>query len=206
MSGQSKEHQSQGYSPSGFCLKKKKQISTYTLNQYDLGMWNVVLSSKGTSIGVPGSERHFSSVTQLCLTICYPMDCSRTCFPVHHQLLELAQTHVHRVDDATEPSHPPSSPSPPAFNLSQHQGFFKWVSSSHQVAKVLELQLQHQSFQWIFRTDLLQDGLVWSPCSPRDSQKSSPMPLFKNINSSALSFLYGPTLTSIQDWKNRSFN
>ena len=94
-------------------FKKKNQISTYTLNQYDLGMWNVVLSSKGTSIGVPGSERHFSSVTQLCLTICYPMDCSRPCFPVHHQLLELAQTHAHRVDDATEPSHPPSSPSPP---------------------------------------------------------------------------------------------
>ena len=72
-----------------------------------------------------------------------------------HCLPELAQTHVHRVGDAIQPSHPLPSPSPFAFNLSQHQGLFQWVSSSHQVAKVLELQLQHQSFQWIFRTDLL---------------------------------------------------
>ena len=73
----------------------------------------------------------------------------------------------------TQPSHPLSSPSSPAFNLSQHQGLFKWVSSSHQVAEVLEFQLQHQSFQWIFRTDFLQDGLVGSPCSPRDSEVSN---------------------------------
>ena len=95
------------------------------------------------------------------------MGCSRPSFPVHYQLLELTQIHVHWVSDAIQPSHPLSSPSPPAFNLSQHQGLFKWVSSSHQVAKVLELQLQHQCFQWIFRTDFLQDGLVGSPCSPR---------------------------------------
>ena len=81
-----------------------------------------------------------------------PMDCSTPGFPVHHQLPELAQTHVHGVDDAIEPSHPLAPPSPPAFNFSQHQSLFQWVSSSHQVAKVLELQLQHQSFQWIFRT------------------------------------------------------
>ena len=100
-----------------------------------------------------------------------------------------------------------SSPSPPAFNLSQHQDLFKWVSSSHQVAKVLEFQLQHQSFQWIFRTDFLYDGLVGYPCSPRDSQESSPAPPFKSINSSALLFLYSPTLTSTHDyWKNHSFN
>ena len=73
-------------------------------------------------------------------------------------------THVHWVGDAIQPSHPLSSPSPPAFNLSQHQGLFQWVSSSHQVAKGLEFQLQHQSFQCIFRTDFLQDWLVWSPC------------------------------------------
>ena len=73
-----------------------------------------------------------------------------------------------QVSDAIQPSHPLSSPSPPTFNLSQHQGLFKWLSSSHQVAKVLELQLQHQSFQWTLRTDLLSDGLVGSPCSPRD--------------------------------------
>ena len=74
--------------------------------------------------------------------------------PVHCQLLEFTQTHVHRVGDAIQPSHPLSSPSP-AFHLSQHQGLFQWVSSWHQVAKALELQLQHQSFQWRFRTDFL---------------------------------------------------
>ena len=93
-----------------------------------------------------------------------------------------------------------SSPSPPALNLPQHQGLFKWVSSSHQMAKVLEFQLQYQSFQWTPRADLLYDGLVGSPWSPRDSQESSPTPQFKSINSSALSFLHSPTLTSIHDY------
>ena len=130
------------------------------------------------------------------------MDCSTPGFPVHHQHLELAQTYVHWVGDAIQPSHPLSSPSPPGFSLYQHQGLFKWVTSSHQVAKVLEFQLKHQSFQWTPRTDLLYDGLLGSPCSPRDSQASSPMPQFKSINSSVLSFLHSPTLTSIHDhWK-----
>ena len=75
-----------------------------------------------------------------------PMNCSTAGIPVHHQLPELTQTHVHWVSDAIQPSHPLSSPSPPTFNLSQHQGLFKWVSCLHQVAKVLEFQLQHQSF------------------------------------------------------------
>ena len=75
--------------------------------------------------------------------------------PVHHQLPEFTQIHVHWVGDAIQPSHPLLSPSPPAFNLSQHQGLFKWVSSLHQVAKVLEFQLQHHSLQWIFRTDFI---------------------------------------------------
>ena len=97
----------------------------------------------------------FSSVTQSCLTLCDPMDCSLPGFPVHHQLPELAQTHVHRVGDAIQSSHPLLSPSPPVFNLSQHQGLFQWVNSLHQVVKVLELQLQHQSFRWTFRTDFL---------------------------------------------------
>ena len=105
----------------------------------------------------------FSSVAQSCLTLCDPMDYSTEGFPVHHQILEFAQTHVHRVGDAIQPSNPLSSPSPPAFNLSQHQGLFQWVDSSYQVAKVLEFQLQHQSFQRIFRTDLVYDGLVGSP-------------------------------------------
>ena len=97
----------------------------------------------------------FSSVTQSYLTLCDPMNCSTPGFPVHHQLLESTQTHVHRVGDGIQPSHPLSSLSPPALNLSQNQGLFKWVSSLHQVAKVLEFQLQHQSFQWTPRTDLL---------------------------------------------------
>ena len=89
----------------------------------------------------------FSSVAQSCPTLCNPMDCSRPGLPVHHQLPEFTQTHVHWVSDAIQPSHPLLSPSPPTLNLSQHQGLFKWVNSLHQVAKVLELQLQHQSFQ-----------------------------------------------------------
>ena len=95
--------------------------------------------------------------SQSCPTLCDPMDYSKPGFPVHHQLLELTQTHIHWFSDAIQPSHPLSSPSPPAFNLSQHQGLFQWVSSLHQVAKVLELQLQHQSFQWIFRTVYIWD-------------------------------------------------
>ena len=101
------------------------------------------------------SSVQFSSAAQLCLTLCDPMDCSTPGFPVHHQLQELSQIHVHQVSDAIQPSHPLSSPSPPAFNLSQHHGLFQWVSSSHQVAKVLDFQLQHQSFQRIFRTEFL---------------------------------------------------
>ena len=88
---------------------------------------------------------------QSCPTLCNPMDCSMPGLPVHHWLPEFTQTHVHQVGEAIPPSHPLSSPSPPAFNLSQHQGLFQWVSSSHQVAKVLGFQLQHQSFQWIFK-------------------------------------------------------
>ena len=97
------------------------------------------------------------SVVQSYPTLCNSMDCSTPGFPVLHHLPEFAQTYVHWVSDAIQPSHPLSSPSPPAFNLSQHQGLFKWVGSSHQMAKALELQLQHQSFQWIFRFDFLRD-------------------------------------------------
>ena len=142
----------------------------------------------------------FSSVTQSCPTLCDPMECSTPGFPVHHQLLEIAQIHVYRVSDAIQPSDPLSSPSPPAFSLSQHHGLFQWVSSPHQVAKVLEFQLQHQSFQWMFKTDFFWDGLVGSPCNLRDSQESSLTPQLKRIKSSALSFLYSPTLTS---WSGR---
>ena len=100
------------------------------------------------------SSVQLRSVAQLCPTLCNPMDRSMPGLPVHHQLPEFTQTHVRWVGDAIQPSHPLSSPSP-AFNLSQHQGLFKWVSSLHQVAKVLEFQLQHQCFQWTLRTNLL---------------------------------------------------
>ena len=148
----------------------------------------------------------FSSVAQSCLTL-QPHRLQHTRLPCPSLSPGVCSNHALWVDDAIKPSHPLLSPSPQAFSLSQHQGLFQWVSSSYQVAKLLELQLQHQSFQWIFRTDFLEDWLVWSPCSPRDSQDSSPTPQFKSINSSALSFLYGPTLTSIHDyWKNYSFD
>ena len=97
----------------------------------------------------------FSSVTQSCPTLCNPMNCSTPGLPVHHQLPESTQNHVHWVGDAIQPPHPLSSPSPPALNLSQHQGLFKWVGSSYQVAKVFEFKLQYQSCQWTPRTDLL---------------------------------------------------
>ena len=133
----------------------------------------------------------FSSVAQSCPTPCNPMNRSMPGLPVHHQLLGFTQTHVHRVGDAIQPSHLLSSPFPPAPNPSQHQSLFQCVNSSHEVAKVL------CSFQRTPRADLLQNGLVGSPCRPRDSQESSSTLQFKSVNSSALSFLHSPTLTSI---------
>ena len=147
------------------------------------GLWKWVLSTverDDLKIKSEESSVQFISVTQSCLALCDPMDCSlpgvlwfmgsqsqiwlsewteldcsMTGFPVHHQLPELTQTHVHWVSDAIQPSHSLSSPSLPAFNLPQHQGLSQWVSSLYQVAKVLELQLQHQSSQWIFSVDFL---------------------------------------------------
>ena len=116
----------------------------------------------------------FSSVAQSCPTLWDPMNLSTPGLPVHHQLPEFTQSHVHRVSDAIQPSHPLSSPSPPAPDPSQHQSLFQWVNSSHEVAIVLEFQLWHHSLQRNPRADLLQNGLVGSPCSPRDSQESSP--------------------------------
>ena len=111
---------------------------------------------KNVPVGLKSFIRNiFSSVTRSCLTLRDSMDCSMPGFPVHHQFSELAQSHIHWVSDAIQPSHSLLSPSPPALNLSQHQGFFQWVSCLHQAAKVLELPLQHQSFQWTFRTDFL---------------------------------------------------
>ena len=122
------------------------------------------INMKGKTINLPEENtreylqdlrRTFSSVAQSCPTLCDPMNCSMPGLPVHHQLPESTQTHVYWVGDAIQPSHPLSSPYPPALNLSQHQGLFKWVSSLHQVAKVLEFQLQNQSYQSTSRTDLL---------------------------------------------------
>ena len=148
----------------------------------------------------------FSSVTQSCLTLCEPMNRSTPELPVHHQLPESTQTHVHQVCEAIQPSHLLSSPSPPALNQSQHQGLFQsqlstsggqsiGVSSS---TSVLPMNAQDWSpLGWT----------GWISCSPRDSQESSPTLQFKSINSSALSFLHSPTLTSIHDhWKNHSLD
>ena len=94
------------------------------------------------------------SVSKSCLTLCNPMNCNVPGFPVLHYFLKFAQTDVHWVSDATQPSHP-VSPLSLTLNFSQHQGLFQWVGCSHQVAKVLELQLQHQSLHWIFRVNFL---------------------------------------------------
>ena len=125
---------------------------------------------------------------------------------VHHQLPELTQTHAHQVSDAIQPSHPLSSPSPPAPNPSQHQGLFQESTLHMRWPK-------YWSFSFSISPSneypqlISSDGLVGSPCSPRDSQESSPTPYFKSINSSALSFLPSPTLISIHDhWKNHSLD
>ena len=118
-----------------------------------------------------------SSVTQLCPNIYNFMNCSTPSFPVLFQLLELAQIHVHWVSETIWPFYPLSSPSPPAFNLSQHQGLFQWVGSWHQMAKVLELQLQHQSFQWVFRESIVVSVLWYKmTLAPRLPSKGTHFP------------------------------
>ena len=134
------------------------------------------------------------------------MDCSMPGLPVLHYLLDFTQTHVHWVGDAIQLSHPLLSPSP-ALSISQHQGLFKGVSSLHQVAKLLELHLQLGPSNEYSGLTSFHNRLLWSPCSPRDSQESSPTPQVESISSSTLSFLYGPTRPSVHDyWKNHSFD
>ena len=158
------------------------------------------------------SSVQFSSVTQLCPTLCNHMNCSMSGLPVYHQLPEFTQSHVHWVGDAIQPSHPLLSPSPSAFNPSQHQGLFKWVSSSHQVAKVLEFQLQHQSFQWTPRSNDVQWTSPLGQTGWISLQSKGLSRVFSNTTVqkhqfSVLSFLYSPTLTSIHDyWKNHSLD
>ena len=139
-------------------------------------------------------------VTQSCPTLCDPMACSMPGLPVPHCLLKFAQIHVHCIMSSSHLilCHPFSS----ALSLSQHQGLFQWVSCSHQMTKILELQLQRQSFWWVFRVYFHYDWLVWSPCCPRDFQEPYPAPQFKGINSFMLCLLYGSILTSIHDYYN----
>ena len=143
----------------------------------------------------------FSSVTQLCPTLYDPMDCSVPGFPVHHHLPKLAQTHLHWVSYAIQPSNLLSSLSHPDLNLSHHQGLFKWVNS-YQMAKYWNFSLSVSPSNEYSGLILFRIDWFLSPCSPRDSQESSPAPQFNSIDYSALSFLYSPTLTSIHDyWK-----
>ena len=139
-------------------------------------------------------------------SFCDPMNRSTPGLPVHHQLPEFTQTHVYRVGDAIQPSHPLSSPSPPAPNPSQHQGLFQWVNSCNEVAKVLEFQLRISPSNE--HPGLISFRMDWLDLlEVQGSQESSPTLQFKSINSSALSFLYSPTLTSIPDhWKNYSLD
>ena len=163
---------------------------------------SIILFKKIASI----LEYQFSSVAKSCLTLCNPMNCSTPGLPVHHQLPESTQTHIHQVGDAIQPSHPLSSPSPPAPNPSQHQSFssestvhMRWpkywsfsfsISPSNEHPGLMSFRMD-----WL---DLLAD---------QGTQESSPTPQFKSINSSALGFLHSPTLTSIHDhWKNHSLD
>ncbi|XP_055441885.1 transcription factor BTF3 homolog 4 isoform X1 [Bubalus kerabau] len=188
--------------------RRKKKVVHRTATADDKKLQSSLKKLAVNNIAGIEESLSFSSVQSLSrVRLCDPMNRSMPGLPVHHQLPEFTQTHVHRVSDAIQPSHLLSSPSPPAPNPSQHQSLFQRVNSSHEVAKVLEFQLQDHSLQRNPRADLLQNGLVGSPCCPRDSQESSPTPQFKSINSSALSLLHSPTLTSIHDHrKNHSLD
>ena len=141
----------------------------------------------------------------MCRTLCDPMNRSTPGLPVQHRLLEFTQIHVHRVSDAIQPSHPLSSPPPPAPIPPSIRVFSNESTLHMRWPKYWNFNFSIISFQRNPRADLLQNGLVVSPGSPRDSQESSPTPQFKSINSLALSFLYSLTLTSIHDhWKNHS--
>ena len=141
----------------------------------------------------------FSSVAQSCWNLCDPMDCSTPGFPVHHQLLEPTQTHVHRIGDAIQPSHPLSSPSPPAFNLSQHQGLFQWVGSLYHIVKISEFCFSISPSNEY--SGLISFRIDWFDLlAVQRTQESPPMPQFKIISSLVSSLLYGLTLTSVHDF------
>ena len=149
----------------------------------------------------------FSSVTESCPSLCNPMDCSTPGFPVHHQPLEFTQTHVHWVSDGIQPSHPLLFPPPPASIFPSIRVFLNESVLRIRWPKYWSFSFSISPSNEYSGLDFLSDGLVGSPCFPRDSQESSPTPQFKSISSLVLSFLYSPTLTSIHDyWKNHSFD
>ena len=154
---------SPGISLEGMIVKLKLQYFGHLTWRADSLEKTLMLGGLGVS-GTPltSISVQFSSVAQSCPTLCDPMNCSTPGLPVHHQLLEFTQTHVHHVSDAIQPSHPWSSPSPPAPNPSQHRSLVQSVSSSHEVAKVLEFQLYYRSFQRNPRADLLETP-SWPP-------------------------------------------
>ena len=182
-----------------------KDIFHYVDWEWESSYWMKVMKNQRRN-----EERLMSccSVTELCLTLCNSMTWSMLGFPVFYYLPEFVWTYVHWVSDAIQLSHPLLPPSFPAPNLSQHQGVFQWVVSSHQVAKVLAIQLQHQSFQWISSVHWFPLGLTgWISLKSKDFKESSPVPQFKKTNSLVLILLYGPTLTSVHEyWKNRIFD
>ena len=140
------------------------------------GCWRSAAIAAQGSVSLEADGRYlccsvqFSAVTQSCLTLCDPMDCSTPGLPVRHQLPELTQTHVRHVGDTIQPSHPLSPHSPPAFNLSWHQGLFQWVSSSHQVAKLLEFQFQHQPSYYHLKLMKVVKASIWPIISSNPSE------------------------------------
>ena len=141
-----------------FFFLKRVENKIYSNFKYNTNYWNLSLTTSFQAVGV---SVQFSSVTQSCPTLCDPVDYSTPGLPVHHQLPEFTQTHVHWVGDAIQPPHPLSSLSPPTLNLSQHRGLFKWVSSSHEVAKVLEFQLWHFTFVRVYVSIITNCVSVW---------------------------------------------
>ena len=149
----------------------------------------------------------FSSATQSCPTLCDPMNRSTPGLPVHYQLLEFTQTHVHRVGDAIQPSHPLLSTSPPAPSPSHHQSLFQWVNSSHEVAKVLEFSASTSIFPMNTQDWSPLGWTGWISLQSKGLSRVFSNTTVQSINSSVLSLLYGPTLTSIHDyWKNHNFD
>ena len=149
----------------------------------------------------------FSSVTHSCPTLCNPKDRSTPGLPVHHQLLEFTQTHVHRVGDAIQPYHPLSCPSPPAPNPSQHQGLFQWVNSSPWGGQSIGVLASASVFPMNTQDWSPLGWTGWISLQSKGLSRVFSNTTVQRINSSVLSFLCSPTLTSLHDyWKNHSLD